>query len=98
MQNKKNQKVVQTKEIRLSVTIQTHDLETKAKACKKFLQDGDKVKISVRLMGRLAGRPELGKAIMDDLLNMIGDACKIDVPSKQEGKQLFMVIAPNIEK
>jgi translation initiation factor IF-3 len=49
-------------------------------------------------MGRLAGRPELGKAIMDDLLNMIGDACKIDVPSKQEGKNLFMVIAPNIEK
>ena len=97
-ENKKNQKVVQTKEIRLSVTIQTHDLETKAKACKKFLQDGDKVKISVRLMGRLAGRPELGKAIMDDLLNMLGDACKIDVPSKQEGKQLFMVIAPNIEK
>ena len=97
-ENKKNQKVVQTKEIRLSVTIQTHDLETKAKACKKFLADGDKVKISVRLMGRLAGRPELGKAIMDDLLNMIGDACKIDVPSKQEGKNLFMVIAPNIEK
>ena len=97
-ENKKNQKVVQTKEIRLSVTIQTHDLETKAKACKKFLADGDKVKISVRLMGRLAGRPELGKAIMDDLLNMIGDACKIDAPSKQEGKNLFMVIAPNIEK
>lgn len=97
-ENKKNQKVVQTKEIRLSVTIQTHDLETKAKACKKFLADGDKVKISVRLMGRLAGRPELGKAIMDDLLNMIGDSCKIDIPSKQEGKNLFMVIAPNIEK
>ena len=97
-ENKKNQKVVQTKEIRLSVTIQTHDLETKAKACKKFLAEGDKVKISVRLMGRLAGRPELGKAIMDDLLNMIGDACKIDLPSKQEGKNLFMVIAPNIEK
>ena len=97
-ENKKNQKVVQTKEIRLSVTIQTHDLETKAKACKKFLADGDKVKISVRLMGRLAGRPELGKAIMDDLLNMIGDSCKIDLPSKQEGKNLFMVIAPNIEK
>lgn len=97
-ENKKNQKAVQTKEIRLSVTIQTHDLETKAKACKKFLADGDKVKISVRLMGRLAGRPELGKAIMDDLLNMIGDSCKIDIPSKQEGKNLFMVIAPNIEK
>ena len=39
-------------------------------------------------MGRLAGRPELGKAIMDDLLNMIGDSCKIDLPSKQEGKSL----------
>ena len=97
-ENKKNQKVVQTKEIRLSVTIQTHDLETKAKACRKFLQDGDKVKISVRLMGRLAGRPELGKAIIDEMLKMVGDACKIDVPSKQEGKNLFMVIAPNIEK
>lgn len=95
---KKNQKVVQTKEIRLGVTIQDHDLETKANTCKKFIEDGSKVKISMKLMGRMAGRPEMGKAIFDDFLNKLGDCCKVDVPSKQEGKQLFMVIVPNKEK
>lgn len=94
----KNQKVVQTKEIRLGVTIQDHDLETKANACKKFLASGDKVKVSMRLMGRMAGRPEMGKAIFDDFINKLGEICKIDIPAKQEGKNLFMVLAPNKEK
>ena len=95
---KKNQKIVQTKEIRLSATIQKHDLDTKARAAIKFLESGDKVKVSIRFGGRMITHADLGKTIMADFLAQVGSVASIETPQKMDGRILFMVLAPNIEK
>ena len=59
-EQKKNQKIIEIKEVRLSATIDTHDMEVKAKACSKFLQDGNKVKVSIRFRGRQITHGDVG--------------------------------------
>ena len=95
---RKNQKIVQTKEIRLSATIQKHDLETKARAAKKFLESGEKVKVSIRFGGRMITHSELGRPIMNEFISMIGEVALIETYPKMDGRILFMVLTPNIEK
>lgn len=95
---RKNQKVVEIKEVRMSLNIDVHDFETKVSQAKKFLKAGDKVKVSVRYRGREMARPELGK----DLLERFKDACSeegiVDKPAKMEGRSLAMFIASKTNK
>ena len=91
---KKNQKVIEVKEIRLSATIDTHDMEVKAKATEKFLKNGDKVKVTIRFRGRQIKHGDLGLDVMDAFYEMVKDSAAIDRPAKQEGRNMFMILTP----
>ncbi len=91
---KKNQKVIVLKEIRLSATIDKHDMEVKAKSVTKFLAAGDKVKISIRFRGRQLAHTEQGTMVMKAFLEMLGDSCAVEKNAKMEGRSMFMILAP----
>ena len=91
---RKNQKIIEIKEIRLSLNIDTHDFDTKINHALKFLASGDKVKVSIRFRGREMAHPELGLAIMQKCAEAIGEAAVIEKPAKLEGRQMLMFIAP----
>ncbi len=93
-EQRKNQKVIDLKEIRLSATIDTHDMEVKAKACKRFIQNGDKVKVSIRFRGRQAKHGDLGLDVMNAFYELVNENAAIDRPAKQEGRNMFMILAP----
>lgn len=91
---RKNQKVVDIKEVRLSATIEEHDIEIKANNAKRFLDNGDKVKVSIRFKGRENNYTYLGTKVFDIFTSKIGDLGTIEKSPKLEGKQMFMVLAP----
>jgi len=91
---KKNQKVVNIKEIRLSPTIEEHDIEIKANRAKKFLKDGDKVKVTVRFRGREADYSYKGNDILNLFVSKIEDVCVIEKPAKLEGRNMVLILAP----
>lgn len=95
---KKNQKIVEIKEVRMSPNIDTHDFETKVGHAVKFLQEGDKVKVSIRFHGRQMAHTNLG----DELLQRFAAACAevgtVDKPSKMEGRSLIMFMSPKAAK
>ena len=91
---KKNQRVVEIKEIRLSLNIDTHDFETKRNHAIRFLNDGNKVKVSIRFRGREMGPPELGADIMRRFAESLADTANVDKPAKLEGRNMLMFLAP----
>lgn len=91
---KKKQKVITIKEIRLSATIEEHDIEIKANNAKKFLADGDKVKITVRFRGREIENSHVGRKILDLFVEKIGDIFVVEKPARQEGRNMIMILAP----
>ncbi len=91
---RKNQKVIELKEIWLSMTIDAHDLETKAKQCLKFLKGGDKVKVSIRMRGRQQAHAVLGVKVMNDFYDIVKDACVFDKKPMTEGRNILMILAP----
>ena len=91
---KKNQRVVEIKEIRLSLNIDTHDFETKRNHAARFLNDGNKVKVSIRFRGREMGHPELGADIMKRFAESLADTANVDKPAKLEGRNMLMFLAP----
>lgn len=93
-ENRKNQKVIELKEIRLSATIDQHDMEVKAKACQKFLGNGDKVKVTIRFKGRQIKHGDIGMDVMDAFYEMVKNAASVDKPAKQEGRNMIMILVP----
>ena len=91
---KKNQKVVSIKELKLRPMIDTHDYEVKVKQAKKFLAQGDKVKFTMRYKGREMSANDLGKEILNKLLEDLDGLCRVDSAPKMEGKQMFMIVSP----
>lgn len=96
-ENKKKQKNIQLKETRFSINIDDHDLETKVNQTKKFLANGDKVKVSARFRGREFGHKELGYDLLNKFTDMIGDCAKVDKKPQMEGRSLVMFLVPNEE-
>ena len=94
---RKNQKVVEIKEIRLSATIDQHDLETKAKNANKFLKAGDKVKVSLKFKGREVRFVEKGKETILKFVSMLEEG-KIDKEPKLEGRFLNVIVLPKDKK
>jgi len=92
---KKNQKIVNLKEVRLSATIDQHDLDVKAKNARKFLLAGDKVKVSIRFRGRQVSHSSLGLQVMQNLFSTVEDISHMERPPKMEGRNMFMILAPN---
>ena len=93
-EQRKNQKTIEIKEVRLSATIDLRDLEVKAKNCNKFLKQGDKVKVSIRFRGRQATHGEIGLDVMNKFYELVQENSTIDRPAKQEGRNMFMILSP----
>ena len=90
---RKNQHIVAIKEVRLSLNIDTHDLNTKVGHAQRFLKEGDKVKVSIRFRGREMGHPELGHEIMKRFADTLSDGANVEKPSKMEGRNMLMFLA-----
>lgn len=97
-EQKKNQKTKETKEMRLSPRIEQHDLETKAAKVKGFLDGGDACKISVRFRGRELGHKDLGREVLDQFVDLVGDSGVIDKKPTMEGRNMVMFLEPNPDK
>lgn len=93
-ESRKNQHVIELKEIRIQPKIDPHDLETKARQAAKFLDGGDKVKFTVRFRGREMAHPDIGKALLDRLAELLKDHSTIEAPARMEGRTMTMHLAP----
>lgn len=91
---RKNQKIVETKEVRLSVNIDTHDFDTKVNHAVKFLNGGNKVKVSIRFRGREMAHTHLGNGIMERFAEATAEYGTVEKPAKLEGRQMLMFLAP----
>ncbi|MGI6706999.1 MAG: translation initiation factor IF-3 [Clostridia bacterium] len=91
---RKNQKVINVKEIRLSVTIEEHDLNVKAKNAVKFLKAGDKVKVSIRFRGRQMSYVDNGMNVMNSFVDLVKDYATIEKKPKLEGRNMTMILSP----
>ncbi|MBL4935655.1 translation initiation factor IF-3 [Clostridium sp. YIM B02515] len=91
---KKNQKIVDLKEIRLSPTIEDHDIDVKANNAKRFLENEDKVKVTIRFRGRQNANTNVGYKVMQDFVDRIGEAGVVEKPAKLEGNNMIMIMAP----
>lgn len=95
---RKNQHVMEVKEIRLSLNIDVADFQTKAKHAAKFLQAGNKVKVSIRFRGREMGHPEIGLDTMKRFAEVCVEHGAVEKPAKMEGRQMLMFLAPKTAK
>lgn len=93
---KKNQNIVELKEIRLSPTIDKHDFDTKLRHTFKFLSKGDKVKISIRFRGRMITHQDVGLEVIKRFIEAVGDQAIVEARPKMEGRSLIAVIAPAV--
>ncbi len=89
---KKKQKVIEIKEVRLSPNIDTNDLNTKTSAARKFLEKGDKVKVTLRFRGREMAHMSKSRHILDDFAEVLSDIAVVDKPSKVEGRSMVMFL------
>jgi translation initiation factor IF-3 len=95
---KKKQKIIQVKEVRLSPSIEEHDLFVKASHAAKFLDDGDKVKVSLRFRGRERGRAQKGFEVMEHFAESVKDSGAPEKRAAFEGRNLVMILAPHADK
>jgi len=91
---RKKQKVIEVKEIQLRPNIDTHDYETKMKAVHRFLDDGDRVKVTLRFRGREMAHQELGMQLLIKVQAELEAKAKIESAPRSEGRQMIMVLAP----
>ncbi len=89
---KKKQRIIEIKEVRLSPNIDTNDLNTKTNAARKFLEKGDKVKVTLRFRGREMAHMAKSKYILDDFAEALSDIAVIDKPAKVEGRSMVMFL------
>ena len=91
---RKKQHVIDIKEVRLSLNIDTHDFNTKLNNALKFIAKGDKVKVSIRFRGREMGHPEIGYDTMKRFAEACSEVANIEKPAKLEGRNMLMFLAP----
>ena len=95
---KKNQKIMETKEVRLSATIEDHDIDVRYRQAVKFLQDGNKVKVSVRFRGREVTHASLGQDLLHRFAELCSECSTVEKQPKLEGRQMLMFLAPAKDK
>ena len=91
---KRNQKVIEVKEVWLSMTIDIGDLQTKANIARKFLKDGNKVKATIRMRGRQQAYASQGVEVMKRFAEILKDVAKIDKQPTTEGRNISMFLVP----
>ena len=95
---KKKQKTIEVKEIKMRPGIDKHDYEVKIKALYKFIAGGNKVKVSLRFRGREMEHQNLGMELLKKLTGEVSEYAKVEVPPKSEGRQIMMVLVPQLNK
>ncbi|KAB8138221.1 translation initiation factor IF-3 [Gracilibacillus oryzae] len=95
---RKKQKVINVKEVRLSPGIEEHDFNTKLRNARKFLEKGDKVKVSIRFRGRAITHKELGQKVLERMADECKDLSTVEQKPKMEGRSMFLMLAPITEK
>ncbi len=95
---RRTQKVIEIKEIRLRPRTGEHDLDVKVRQALVFLQEGSKVRVTVRFRGREIQHPEIAREQLSEFAEKVGDAALIEVPPAMEGPSLFMLMTPNAAK
>jgi translation initiation factor IF-3 len=91
---RKNTKTVETKEVKVRPKTDEHDLDTKIRHLRRFLEEGNKAKITVRFRGREITHPEKGQEVLDEILQALEGTINVEVKPSLEGKQMSMIIAP----
>lgn len=94
-QARKNQTIIVVKEIQIRPRTDQHDLDTKLRHARRFILEGDKVKISLRFLGREMAHQEFGRNVVDGFVKALEDICVVETPLKSEGKQLFVILSPD---
>ena len=97
-ENRKNQRVVAIKEVQLSATIEENDVLTKAKMATRFLEDGDKVKVSIRFRGRQITHSEIGMKVMQDFAQRCASVSSVERRPMMDGRHMIMILAPKAAK
>ena len=97
-ENRKNQRVVSLKEVQLSATIEENDILTKAKMATRFLQDGDKVKVTIRFRGRQITHSDIGMKVMHDFAERCKDVSSVERRPLMDGRHMIMILAPKAAK
>ncbi|SHF08666.1 translation initiation factor IF-3 [Atopostipes suicloacalis DSM 15692] len=97
-EQRKNQKTVNVKEIRLSPTIDDHDFETKMRQGRGFVEKGDKVKVSIRFRGRAITHKDIGREVLERFAEGMNDVAQVESKTQMEGRNMFMMLAPKTEK
>jgi len=95
---RKKQKVVEIKEVKLRPNIETHDFETKARNAQRFLNDGDKVKVTIMFRGREITHPDQGKVLCLRLAEFLSEEAIVEREPKVEGRNMVMILAPSTHK
>ena len=95
---KRKQHVTQMKEIKMRPNIEEHDFEFKTRHIKRFLQERDKVKVTIMFRGREMAHTENGKDVLDDVVEEIGDLAVVEQQARLEGRNMFLILAPNTRK
>ncbi|MDR1664586.1 MAG: translation initiation factor IF-3 [Clostridiales bacterium] len=93
---RKKQRTIDIKELRLSPNIDTHDVDVKVKKAIEFLQDGDKVKVSIRFRGRELGRTEVAYSIMHDFAQKVSEVGIVEKPPRMEARTMAMFMTPKL--
>ena len=93
-QSRRHQKSTQVKEIKLRPRTDKHDLEIKIKQIKEFLADGNKTKVTVNFRGREMANQEMGRTMMNTVMEQLSDAGTIEYHPRMEGRSLIMIVAP----
>ncbi len=91
---RKTQKTVDLKEVKFRPNIDTHDYDVKLRMARRFLEDGDKLKVTLRFRGREMAHQDLGRALLERVSNDVEDIGKVDAMPKLEGRQMVMVVSP----
>jgi translation initiation factor IF-3 len=97
-ESRKHQQTVELKEVRIRPKIDNHDLETKGRQAAKFLDSGDKVKVTVLFRGREMAHPDIGKGLLDHLADSLRSHGSVEQTPKLEGRTMTMIIAPVKQK
>jgi len=93
-EEKKKQKIIEVKEIKMRPNIDDHDYQTKMRNVNRFLNDGDKVKVTMRFRGREMAHQEIGLNVLKRVQEDLADVAKVEAYPKVEGRQMIMVVAP----
>ncbi|MBZ8133600.1 translation initiation factor IF-3 [Afifella sp. IM 167] len=95
---RKKQKTVDVKEVKMRPNIDTHDYDVKMRNARRFVEDGDKVKMTMRFRGREMAHQELGLEVLFKVRDQLGDISKVEHDPKMEGRQMIMILAPDLKK